>query len=192
VDVGEQDDTTWLITTAVPGRSAAEPWPEEQRGGVVDALADVARALHALHTRECPFDRSLAVNPAAGSPGSRRRLGGPRRPGCRHGWTTTELLTQLEATRPETEELVTCHGDPCLPNILLNPDTLQVTGLIDVGRLGAADRYADLALAARSLSSASLNPQFGRSYVDRFLARYGEPHIDIRRLAFYQLLDEFF
>lgn len=33
-----------------------------------------------------------------------------------------------------------------MPNFMVDPKTLQCTGLIDLGRLGTADRYADLAL----------------------------------------------
>lgn len=192
VDVGEQADTTWLITTAVPGRSADEPWPEEQRGGVVDALADITRALHALPAGDCPFDRSLVVTvPHARRAAAAGLLDLDDLDADRQGWTVPQLLARLETTRPETEELAVCHGDLCLPNVLLDPETRTVTGLVDVGRLGTADRYADLALATRSLSSVSLNPQFGQAYADRFLARYGESNIDIRRLRFYRLLDEF-
>lgn len=38
---------------------------------------------------------------------------------------------------PTFEDFVVRHGDLCLPNELLDPDTLTVTGLIDVGRLAS-------------------------------------------------------
>ncbi len=110
----------------------------------------------------------------------------------RSGWSLERLLGELDATRPAREELVVCHGDLCLPNVLLDPDTLAVTGIVDVGRLGRADRYADLALATRSLSDTVLNPQYGPAYAARFLDRYGEAPIDGDRMDFYRLLDEFF
>ncbi|WP_436977121.1 phosphotransferase, partial [Shigella flexneri] len=31
--------------------------------------------------------------------------------------------------------MVVCHGDPCMPNFMVDPKTLQCTGLIDLGRL---------------------------------------------------------
>lgn len=46
----------------------------------------------------------------------------------------------------DSDDMVVCHGDPCMPNFMVDPKTLQCTGLIDLGRLGTADRYADLAL----------------------------------------------
>lgn len=54
-----------------------------------------------------------------------------------------ELPVRLDQERTD---MVVCHGDPCMPNFMVDPKTLQCTGLIDLGRLGTADRYADLAL----------------------------------------------
>ena len=59
-------------------------------------------------------------------------------------------MEQIEAELPvrlaQERASVVCHGDLCLPNILVNPDIGQVTGLIDLGRLGTADPYGDIAL----------------------------------------------
>ena len=74
--------------------------------------------------------------------------------------------------------------------MILDPDTCRVTGVIDVGRLGVADRWSDLALTTRSLEG-DLNPQYGAGAADRFLNRYGVPH-DPGKNDFYRLLDEFF
>ncbi|WP_157919110.1 phosphotransferase, partial [Escherichia coli] len=62
-----------------------------------------------------------------------------------------DLLARVERELPvrldqERTDMVVCHGDPCMPNFMVDPKTLQCTGLIDLGRLGTADRYADLAL----------------------------------------------
>ncbi len=63
--------------------------------------------------------------------------------------------------------------------------------MIDVGRLGVADRHLDLALATRSASDTSLNPAWGPGAAETLLAAYGRP-TDPWRLDFYRLLDEFF
>jgi aminoglycoside phosphotransferase len=86
---------------------------------------------------------------------------------------------------------VVCHGDACLPNFLLDPDSLAVTGMIDVHRLGVADRHLDLALATRSISDTTLNPAYGAPAAEAMLAAYGRA-ADPWRLHFYALLDEFF
>jgi kanamycin kinase len=173
----------WLITRATAGRSGAEPWDADVRGRVVDAIADFASAIHRLPVDDCPFDRTLAVSiPAA----EEAATGGHA-----DGDSLENLLENLFATWPDEEDVVVCHGDFCLPNVILDPVTLDVVGVIDVGRLGLADRYADLALMARSIGDQRLNPQFSGEYAERFLARVGARGDD-ERVAFYRLLDEFF
>lgn len=59
VERGADDTAAWLVTEAVPGVAAAEEWPEHQRFAVVEAMAELARALHELPVEDCPFDRRL-------------------------------------------------------------------------------------------------------------------------------------
>lgn len=49
-----------------------------------------------------------------------------------------DLLTWLKDNRP-AENLVFSHGDYCLPNIFINQN--KVSGFIDLGRSGIADKY---------------------------------------------------
>ena len=167
----------WLLMAEVPGRSAAEPWPLELRPKVIDAMADVARALHALPVDECPYDRTLQVTvpehvSACVASGGRVELG------------------ELARAQPDHEDLVVTHGDLCVPNVLFDPETVAVTGIIDVARLGRSDRYVDLAIATRSIGDERLNPQYSGEFAGRFLLRYGiEP--DPGKIAFYRGLDEF-
>lgn len=48
------------------------------------------------------------------------------------------------------DRLVVCHGDACAPNTLLD-DRGAFLANVDAGRLGVADRWADLAVATMSL-----------------------------------------
>ena len=54
VDIGPD----WIVTQEITGMTAADPWPEDRRSRVIDALSDMTLALHALPVDECPFDRS--------------------------------------------------------------------------------------------------------------------------------------
>ncbi|MCP3799807.1 aminoglycoside 3'-phosphotransferase [Allokutzneria sp. A3M-2-11 16] len=185
VELGGDAEASWMVTAAVPGRSLAELGGDERAwtAGQVTALAEITRALHALPVADCPFDRTLdVVIPKARANAEAGLVDETDFDEHRLGSTALEVVKEVEATRPAREDLVVCHGDLCTPNVLLDPETLTVTGLIDVGRLGVADRYNDLALAARSL---------GPAHAGRFFAAYGEVP-DPERLEFYQLLDEFF
>ena len=52
---------------------------------------------------------------------------------------------------PPVDRLVVCHGDACAPNTLVDDDG-SCCGHVDLGDLGVADRWADLAVATLSLS----------------------------------------
>lgn len=183
----------WLVTRGLPGRAASDPWPARQRRAVIDAVADLARDLHALDPTTCPFDRTLAVAvPDAVGAAEDGDVDLADLDEERRGWNVSQLVAELRARVPAVQDLVVCHGDYCLPNVLVDPETLRPTGVVDLGRLGVADRYADLALVTRSICG-DLNPQFGPDLAERFLTRYlGEQAVDRERIAFYRLLDEFF
>ncbi|MFG2296364.1 APH(3')-V family aminoglycoside O-phosphotransferase [Streptomyces sp. NPDC048603] len=192
VERGADATSTWLVTEALPGVAASEEWPEHQRFAVVEAIAGLARALHELPVDDCPFDRGLTVTVTEARHNVRAGLVDLDDLQEEHeGWSGEELLAELDRTRPEDEDLVVCHGDLCPNNILLDPDTCEVTGVIDVGRLGRADRHADLALAARELEIDE-DPWFGPAYAEHFLVRYGVQHVEKDKMTFYQLLDELF
>jgi kanamycin kinase len=56
----------------------------------------------------------------------------------------------VPADAPPADRLVVCHGDACAPNTLLADDG-TFFGHVDLGELGVADRWADLAIASLSL-----------------------------------------
>jgi kanamycin kinase len=77
------------------------------------------------------------------------------------------------------ERLVVCHGDACAPNTLIGDDG-RCCGHVDLGDLGIADRWADLAVATLSLSW-----NYGGSWEGDLLDAYGvEP--DMTRIAYYR------
>ncbi len=104
-----------------------------------------------------------------------------------------ELLCWLEHNRPE-EDIVLTHGDFCLPNIFANEDRLS--GFIDIGKMGPADRWQDVAIALRSLKH-NFDGIFATG-VQRFdfepkmlLDELGI-EMDEEKNRYYMLLDEFF
>jgi len=181
----------YLLMTAVPGRDAAAERPAEQRGAVVAALAAGLRVLHATNVSACPFDQTLRVRLAAAE--AHVRAGTVRESDfdeVRMGRSAADVFAELSAAPPPPEQRGFTHGDYCLPNVLLVDDGtggFRVSGFVDCGNAGIADPYQDLALCARSVAH-----NLGEEWVPVLFARYGLDRVDEQKLAYYQLLDEFF
>lgn len=189
-------DTWTMVTTTVPGIPASEV-PPYATARATSSIAMYLTDLHDLDVDECPFDRRLEVTlPAAAEHVAAGLVDETDFDLSRLGRTAPELLEELHdgALRASLEEdidLVVCHGDYCLPNVIVDPETYDVTGVVDVGRLGVADCHADLALMTRSMAARHLNPQYGLECAQRLLATY-PVEADPWRLDYYRLLDEFF
>lgn len=84
---------------------------------------------------------------------------------------------------PPPARLVVCHGDPCAPNTVIGPDGAFV-GHVDIGQLGVADVWADLAIA-----SMSLDWNYGDGWQAAFFEAYGVER-DEPRIRFYRALWE--
>ncbi|MDO8145497.1 MULTISPECIES: aminoglycoside 3'-phosphotransferase [unclassified Isoptericola] len=157
---GQDATGSWLATAALPGRSAVDPTWLARPETAVRAIGAGLRALHdTLPVADCPFsssatDRVARLEPAVGADV------GPV---------------------PPVDRLVVCHGDACAPNTLVADDGTWA-GHVDLGTLGVADRWADLATA-----SLSLGWNYGDGYEPLFFAAYDiEP--DAERIAFYRRL----
>lgn len=74
-----------------------------------------------------------------------------------------------------------CHGDACAPNTLIGHDG-EWTAHVDLGALGVADRWADIAVAAMSTEW-----NYGPGWHDALIDAYGVTP-DATRLAFYREL----
>ncbi|MCQ2983189.1 MAG: aminoglycoside 3'-phosphotransferase [Treponemataceae bacterium] len=102
-----------------------------------------------------------------------------------------ELLRWLKDNRP-AEDIVLTHGDFCLPNLFATGDS--ITSYIDLGKMGPADRWQDVAIAIRSL-----HHNFTGYYTDGKVLYNFEPHMltdalgisfDPVKYRYYLLLDE--
>lgn len=180
-------DEAWLLTSAVPGRTAFEVLETEpdRRAEIVTALAEHLRALHAVPAEECPFNSAHTLRL---SEARKRMEAGEVDLGDfdpeRAGWTAERVWAQMTAMLPIEPDPVVTHGDCSLDNILLEDG--KVTGLIDLGRVGVADRYQDLAILWNGLGD------FGAGLQARLFTAYGIAEPDIRKLRFHLALDEFF
>lgn len=180
-------DASWLLMTALPGRTAHELLEagSDGRGAIVDALADFLRRLHAVSIEHCPFNAGREVRLAL----AQDRLAAglvdvDDFDAERAGWTAERVWDHLVGLPPFPTDAVVTHGDFSLDNLLMADG--RVTGCIDVGRAGLADRYQDLAILWNSLD------EFGPVLQQRLFARYGIDAPDAAKLAFHTVLDELF
>ncbi|SUP61842.1 aminoglycoside phosphotransferase [Streptomyces griseus] len=143
---------------------------------------------------QCPFRRGLeAMVGVARDVVSRDAVNREFLPVDQQQTSTVELLDRLARQVPrrreqEAADTVVCHGDLCLPNIVLDPQTLDVSGFVDLGRLGLADRHADLALLLANARETWVDEGQARAADMAFAERYGIA-LDHDRLRFYLGLD---
>ena len=105
----------------------------------------------------------------------------------------SELLQWLHENKPD-EELVLSHGDYCLPNIFGTQG--EVSGLIDLGKTGIADKWCDIAICYRSLSH-NYGGRYQKNitftgYEETLLFRELGIEPDWEKIRYYILLDELF
>ncbi|WP_232527770.1 phosphotransferase [Microbacterium suaedae] len=151
-----------LITETIPGTSAVlAPWTETPTQ-TARALGAGLRALHeALPVDECPWTWSNEDRLARIADADER--------------------ARLTAAEPDPARLVVCHGDACAPNTLLDADGRAVA-YVDLGALGVADFWADLAVLAMSTVW-----NYGEGVDDEVYAGYGVD-ADPGRIAFFRAL----
>jgi aminoglycoside 3'-phosphotransferase-1 len=178
----------WLLMEAIAGQTAyqvLEAAGEDDQGAIVDALALHLKRLHAIPVEDCPFTSDHRFRLAK----ARVRLEAGLVDADdfddeRVGMTAQAVWDQMTALLPLAADTVVTHGDYSLDNLILRDG--EVVGCIDVGRLGLADRYQDLAIAWNGLG------EFGPSLQERFLKSYGIDQPDEGKLRFHLMLDEFF
>ncbi|GAA2174728.1 aminoglycoside 3'-phosphotransferase [Agrococcus versicolor] len=155
-------DGELLVMDALSGESAvAQRWREAPEVAV-RAIAEGLRRLHALPIDDCPWSWLPADRIRAA-----RALG-------------VAVPSGLEAAA-DVDHLVVGHGDACAPNTMVDADG-RFLATVDVGRLGLADRWSDLAVASMSLAW-----NHGEGFEPLFWDAYGiEP--DAERIARYRTL----
>lgn len=145
----KEDGRRFLVTSRMPGRYLCTDELLDDQPRLAQLCADALRQLWAVDIADCPTRRTLDEK--------FREI----EEGLRGGWITPDqagdpsiydvsaggfaspaaLFDWLVAHRPQ-EELALTHGDLCLPNIFC--DDRGLTGFIDVGLAGVADKWLDI------------------------------------------------
>ncbi|HEY7106855.1 MAG TPA: aminoglycoside 3'-phosphotransferase [Acidimicrobiia bacterium] len=158
LDVGADEVAAWIVTAGLRGESAvSDRWTSDPETAVTQ-IGIGLRALHdALPVDACPFSWSVDDRVAA----------------------ATEL--DVPSDPPSIDRLVVCHGDACSPNTLIDDDG-RWSGHVDLGDLGVADRWADVAVATMATGW-----NYGPGWEDTLLDAYGVAP-DPERTRFYRRL----
>ncbi len=180
---GADETSAWIVTAPLPGTNAVEDHWIAEPATAVRAIGEGLRALHErLPVSCCPFSWAAKerVDWAVGAAADGRIDPDAQWHEC-HQHLTISAALELAAQIPETDKLVVCHGDTCAPNTLLTDDG-RWSGHVDLGELGVADRWADLAIATWSVEW-----NYGAEWEPVLLDAYGIAP-DAERTRYYRLL----
>jgi len=183
IESGSDGTVDWLITAELAGVDATRHPLMAEPARLVPILARGLAAFHAAApVAECPYDFRVTTSIAHARQRVRLGVAKPADLHPEHARLTLDAaLAELDRLAPGSEDLVVCHGDYCFPNVLLDPRG-DVTGYVDLGELGVADRWWDVAIAAWSTTW-----NVGPGWENLFYESYGiDP--DDGRIAFYRLL----
>lgn len=191
-----EEGKSYLLTSRIGGEMLCAPSVLKDPKLVTRLMAEALKMLWSVDISECPVDYSLDNKLALARYYVENGLcdvdntepetfgeGGFKDP--------SDLLKWLEQNRPE-EDIVLSHGDLCLPNIFTKDG--KISGFIDLGRCGTADRYQDIALCYRSLIH-NYDGRYGYK-CDGFDPNLLFEHLnitpDMDKIRYYILLDELF
>ncbi len=133
----EDDTRQYLLMSAIAGLPLYDESLRDQLPALMRLYADGLRQIQAVPIQGCPFDMRLDVKIAqAGERVQAGLIDASEFDDERQKRSPKNLFAEVLDTRPGDEDLVFTHGDYCTPNVLIDPDSLTLTGLIDWGRAG--------------------------------------------------------
>lgn len=154
------------------------------------SAAAALRRLHELPVENCPFDMRLDARFERSRRSIELELLSETNSefAAEHGgMTPRDVYNDLIARRPDSEDLVFTHGDPCMPNIIVKDG--ELAGFIDMDGAGVADRYVDIAIFFRSFHR---NSRIPIDLEPVFLEGYGIDSLDPWKMEYYKTLDDLF
>lgn len=180
-------ETEYFLMSEIIGLDSSNIELRDDPKKLVSNLAKGLRVIHDLDITDCPFNQSLEVklkNAEYNVINDLVDIEDIKNGGADQ--TPQTILRTLKEKMPKNEDLVFTHGDYCLPNIIINDNV--ISGFIDWGRAGIADRYQDIGLACRSLKY----NMDSEDLIGYFLKEYGIYKLDEEKTKYYILLDELF
>ena len=159
----QEDENDYLITREISGKMLCDDYYIENPDKALSVLKQAFSSLYLVDIKDCPFnvanDYKLSLVRKNVENGLVQDSSLKNETLEKFG-SVKNLLKYLEDNRFD-EELVFSHGDTSLPNIFANDK--EISGFIDVGECGIADKWFDLAICEKSILR-----NYGPEYVKKF------------------------
>ena len=143
---------SFLLMTRIKGRMSCEKYFLEHPAELLERMAEGLWMFWDTDITGCPRIRDAEAELDDLRPRLEKGLIGD-----------PALFRRLENSKPPCDPVLS-HGDFCLPNVFI--DGGHISGFVDLGDSGIADRYRDIALCWQSLKSNSDGTFGGKVYPD--------------------------
>ena len=180
-------DMSYLLMSKVEGKMSCDPYYMEHPNEMVELLAEGLRMLWSADISGGRQEWSLEGDLEKVRESLDREWETGRMvvaPDGKALHSPEEVMEWLEENKPK-EELVLSHGDYCLPNVFFKDG--KVSGFIDLGASGVADKYLDIADCYWSLKH-NFNGFFGgkayANYNPSILFEKLGPEIDVKKVQY--------
>lgn len=196
-EMDENKNKNYLLMTKVPGEMSCADHYMKNPEQLVNLLVEGLKMLWKVDISNCTYKNGLKEKLQRAEYNINNNLvemdNVEAKTFGENGFENPEhLLKWLIANRPD-EEYAFSHGDYCLPNIFLHDG--KISGYIDLGRAGIADKWQDIALCYRSLShnyDGKYNGVEYQGYREDMLFEKLDIVPDWDKIRYYLLLDELF
>ncbi len=188
------DGKSYLLMSKIRGKMCCDKYYMDHSKEMVHLLADGLKMLWSIGISDCKRQFKLDMDLCK----AREKVESHRINAKRFELEAYErnrfenpeqLLRWLEENRPDYEPVLS-HGDYCLPNIFIAGG--RISGLIDLGYTGVADKYRDIATCYRSLKN-NFNGSYGGKVYNDFNPDilFEELGLDLNweKLKYYMMLD---
>lgn len=188
-----ENGTSFILMSKVKGKMLCDEAFTKSPEKLLSLLTDGLKMLWSIDIKNCPCNNTLNFRLSAARYNVENGLVDidntePETFGENGFKSPAELLKWLEKNKP-TEELSLTHGDFSLQNIFA--ENGKISGFIDLGKAGIADKWQDIAICYRGLKHILDNNQNCKIHPDMLFEKLGIEK-DERKLKYYILLDELF
>lgn len=189
IEFSTYDGYNYLLMSKIDGVMSCDKYYLDKREELVHLLAEGLKILWKVDTKECPHINDIENKLKL----ARIRIDNnlidiedcEPETFSENGFKDVEALYKFLVDNRPNQDLVFSHGDYCLPNIFLKNHS--VSGFIDLGNCGIADKWQDIALCVRSLEHNLGN----KNYIDLLFEELAIERDD-NKIKYYILLDELF